>query len=308
MKILLTGANGYIGKRLLPALLEQGHEVICCMRNKLKFPTEGIYSHPKISLVELDFLKDIAISDVLKDIDVAYYLIHSMSANTRDFQKLEEISALNFVNLVNQTNARQIVYLGGITNEKELSKHLASRKNVELILQRSSVPLTTIKAGIIVGSGSASFEIIHDLVKKLPVMVAPQWLNTRSQPIAIGNVIEYLTGVILKAETLNQSFDVGGPDVFTYKEMLLQFAAVCGLRRYIYTIPVMTPKLSSYWLYFVTSTSYKLAINLVDSMKVEVVAQDNRLEKILGIQPITYQEAVRLALQNPMQVSVNKII
>jgi len=297
MKILLTGASGYIGRRLLPVLIEQGHEVVCCVRDKTKFPTEGIYSHPKISLFEVDFLKDIPEAGPIADIDVAYYLIHSMSSNTNDFEKLEEISAHQFTALTSHTAAKQIIYLGGITNEKRLSRHLASRKNVEDILGRGNIPLTTIKAGIIVGSGSASFEIIHDLVKKLPVMVAPRWLNTRSQPIAIANVLEYLSGVLLKPETFNQSYDIGGPDVLSYKEMLLQFAEVCGLKRYIYTIPVMTPRLSSYWLYFVTSTSYKLAINLVNSMKVEVVANDNRLEKMLGIRPVNYREAVKLALQ-----------
>jgi len=297
MKILLTGASGYIGRRLLPVLIEQGHEVVCCVRDKTKFPTEGIYSHPKISLFEVDFLKDIPEAGPIADIDVAYYLIHSMSSNTNDFEKLEEISAHQFTALTSHTAAKQIIYLGGITNEKRLSRHLASRKNVEDILGRGNIPLTTIKAGIIVGSGSASFEIIHDLVKKLPVMVAPRWLNTRSQPIAIANVLEYLSGVLLIPETFNQSYDIGGPDVLSYKEMLLQFAEVCGLKRYIYTIPVMTPRLSSYWLYFVTSTSYKLAINLVNSMKVEVVANDNRLEKMLGIRPVNYREAVKLALQ-----------
>lgn len=297
MKILLTGASGYIGRRLLPVLIEKGHEVVCCVRDKTKFPTEGIYSHPKISLFEVDFLKEIPDAGPIADIDVAYYLIHSMSSNTNDFEKLEEISAHHFTALISHTVAKQIIYLGGITNEKRLSRHLASRKNVEDILSRGDIPLTTIKAGIIVGSGSASFEIIHDLVKKLPVMVAPRWLNTRSQPIAIVNVLEYLSVVLLRPETFNQSYDIGGPDVLSYKEMLLQFAEVCGLKRYIYTIPVMTPRLSSYWLYFVTSTSYKLAINLVNSMKVEVVANDNRLEKMLGIRPVNYREAVKLALQ-----------
>jgi len=303
MKILLTGANGYIGRRLLPVLIEQGHEVVCCMRDKSKFPTEGIYSHPKISLFEVDFLKDIPDSEIISDIDVAYYLIHSMSANTNDFEKLEEISAHHFTELISRTSAKQIIYLGGITNEKKLSRHLASRKNVEDILSKGRTPLTSIKAGIIVGSGSASFEIIRDLVIKLPVMIAPQWLNTRSQPIAIGNVLEYLTGVLLKTETYNQSYDIGGPDVLRYKDMLFQFAEVCGLKRYIYTIPIMTPRLSSYWLYFVTSTSYKLAINLVNSMKVEIVANDDRLEKMLGIRPISYKEAVKLALQKDYSIN-----
>ena len=304
MKILLTGATGYIGKRLLPVLLELGHEVVCCVRDKKRFPSEGVYQHPGISLLEVDFLKDNPSTESIKDIDVAYYLIHSMSSNTADFEKLEAISAENFIRLAQQTQARQIIYLGGITNEVILSQHLASRKNVEVILSKGDIPLTTIKAGIIVGSGSASFEIIRDLVEKLPLMITPKWLDTKCQPIAIRNVLEFLSGVLLKPETFNQSYDIGGPDVLTYKEMLLQFAAVRGLKRYIYTVPVMTPRLSSYWLYFVTSTSYKLAVNLVHSMKVEVVANDSRLEKLLGIQPVAYKDAVKLAFQKIDQNNV----
>ncbi|MDP2890979.1 MAG: SDR family oxidoreductase, partial [Bacteroidota bacterium] len=278
--------------------------VVCCVRDKKRFPSEGIYLHPGISLLEVDFLKGIPSSELIKDIDVAYYLIHSMSSNTADFEKLEAISAENFIRLVQQTPARQIIYLGGITNEEILSQHLASRKNVEVILCKGDIPLTTIKAGIIVGSGSASFEIIRDLVEKLPLMITPRWLDTKCQPIAIRNVLEFLSGVLLKPETFNQSYDIGGPDVLTYKEMLLQFAAVRGLKRYIYTVPVMTPRLSSYWLYFVTSTSYKLAVNLVHSMKIEVVANDNRLEKLLGIETIAYKDAVKLAFQKIDQNNV----
>ena len=304
MKILLTGATGYIGKRLLPILIEQGHEVICCVRDKNRFPTEGIYNHPNVSVFEVDFLKDISFSDSVKDIDAAYYLIHSMSSNVKNFGSLEETSANNFIKLVRQTSIKQIIYLGGITNEEKLSKHLSSRKRVEEILRASDIPLTSLKAGIIVGSGSASFEIIRDLVEKLPVMITPKWLNTKHQPIAIRNVLEYLTGVLLKPETFNKSFDIGGPDVLSYKKMLLQLAEVRGLKRFIFTVPVMTPRLSSYWLYFVTSTSYMLAINLVNSMKVEVVAKDNDLEKMLGIKPISYKEAVQLAFQKIEQNNV----
>ena len=304
MKILLTGATGYIGKRLLPVLLKMGHEVVCCVRDKNRFPTEGVYSDPKISIVEVDFLKDIVLSESINDIDVAYYLIHSMSSNSTDFDKLEEISVNNFIKLLSPTRVQQIIYLGGITNEAKLSKHLASRKKVDDILHASGMNVTSIKAGIVVGSGSSSFEIIRDLVEKLPLMITPRWLNTKCQPVAIRNVIEFLTGVLLKKETYNQSFDIGGPDVLTYKEMLLQFADVRGLKRYIGIVPIMTPRLSSYWLYFVTSTSYKLAVNLVNSMKVEVIANDNRLEKMLGIKPISYREAVQLAFQKIEQNDV----
>jgi uncharacterized protein YbjT (DUF2867 family) len=228
-----------------------------------------------------------------------------MSSNLSDFEKLEELSANNFLKLVEQTSIKQIIYLGGMSNEEKLSKHLASRKRVEEILSRGRIPLTTLKAGIIVGSGSASFEIIRDLVEKLPVMITPKWLNTKHQPIAIRNVLEYLTGVLLKPELFNKSFDIGGSDILSYKEMLLQFAEVRKLKRFIATVPVMTPRLSSYWLYFVTSTSYKLAVNLVNSMKIEVIAKNNDLEIILNIKPITYKHAVELAFQ---QIEQNNVI
>jgi uncharacterized protein YbjT (DUF2867 family) len=305
MKVLLTGASGYIGKRLLPLLVERGCEVVCAVRDKNRFPREGVYAHPNVSAIEIDFLNEVEVSGELKDIDAAYYLIHSMSDDdSSNFEKLEKTAALNFVALVDQTSAKQIIYLGGITNEQTLSKHLASRKKVDEILRSGRVPVTSLKAAIIVGSGSSSFEIIRDLVEKLPIMIAPKWLNTRTQPIAIRNVLEYLTGVLLREDTYDGSYDIGGPDVMTYKEMLHQFAEVRGLKRYILTVPVMTPKLSSYWLYFVTSTSYRLAVNLVNSMKVEVVAKPNDLGQRLGINPIKYREAVELAFQKIGQNSV----
>ncbi len=305
MKVLLTGANGYIGKRLLPLLIEAGCEVVCAVRDTNRLPRDGFYEHPNVSALEIDFLNNVSVSDELKDIDAAYYLIHSMSdEDSSRFEELEKTAALNFVQLIDQTAAKQIIYLGGITNEKELSTHLASRKKVDELLRTSRAPVTSLKAAIIVGSGSSSFEIIRDLVEKLPVMITPRWLDTRTQPIAIRNVLEYLAGVLLREDTYGQSHDIGGPDVMTYKEMLLQFAEVRGLNRYILTVPVMTPKLSSYWLYFVTSTSYRLAVNLVNSMKIEVVAKPNDLGKSLGIDPLNYKDAVRLAFQKIGQNSV----
>jgi len=305
VKVFLTGANGYIGKRLLPLLIEQRHEVVCAVRDKDRFPKEGFYANSNVSVCEIDFLKDVSLNTELTDIDAAYYLIHSMSDDdSSSFEKLEKTAAQNFVELMNQTSAKQIIYLGGITNDNKLSKHLASRKEVDEVLRTGRVPVTSLKAAIIVGSGSSSFEIIRDLVEKLPVMIAPRWLDTRTQPIATRNVLEYLTGVLLRADTYGESYDIGGPDVMTYKEMLQQYAAVRGLKRYIFTVPVMTPKLSSYWLYFVTSTSYRLAVNLVNSMKVEVVAKPNDLARRLGITPISYRKAVELAFQKISQNSV----
>ncbi len=294
MKILLTGATGYIAQRLLPVLLENGHEVICCVRDNKRFNTEK-YTDFKLSVVEVNFLEAESLQNIPADIEAAYYLIHSMSTSGDDFEKLEKTSAENFKNRLQQTSAKQVIYLSGIVNETNLSKHLLSRKNVEKILGSASFALTTLRAGIIVGSGSASFEIIRDLVEKLPIMIAPKWLHTRCQPIAIRNVIAFLFGVLVKPETYNKSYDIGGKEILTYKQMLLRFAKVRGLNRKIIVVPVMTPRLSSYWLYFVTSTSYTLAKNLVDSMKVEVICKPNNLDKQLGIELIDYDEAIALA-------------
>lgn len=304
MKILLTGATGYIGKRLLPVLLSQGHTVVCAVRDKNRFPKTALFTHSNISLIEVDFLKELPSGQAISDIDAAYYLVHSMSASTSDFDALEERSAKAFLEFIAETTCKQIIYLGGIANQDELSKHLASRENVESVLRTGRIPVTTLKAGIIVGSGSASFEIIRDLVEKLPVMVTPQWLNTKSHPIAVRNVLQFLSGVLGREDTIGRSYDIAGPEVLTYKEMLLQFGEARGLKRYIFTIPVMTPRLSSYWLYFVTATSYRLAVNLVDSMKVEVIGKPNDLAEKLNVDLIPYQEAVRLAFQRIEQNNV----
>jgi uncharacterized protein YbjT (DUF2867 family) len=303
VKILLTGATGYIGKRLLPVLVSQGHQVICCVRDKDRFDVSG-FDSAKVSVVEVNFLNEDTLENIPEDIEAAYYLIHSMSTSINDFERLEKISAENFRNQINRTNARQVIYLSGIINEEKLSRHLSSRRAVELILDEGSYHLTTLRAGIIVGSGSASFEIIRDLVEKLPLMVTPRWLNTRAQPIAIRNVVQFLTGVLLNPPTFDKSYDIGGPDILTYREMLLQFARIRKLRRTIWVVPVMTPKLSSYWLYFITSTSYRLAVNLVHSMKVEVVCEENDLKDLLQIELLTYQEAVEMAFDRIAQQEI----
>lgn len=303
MKILLTGATGYIAKRLLPSLLAGGHEVICCVRDRQRFDAAK-YNTGKLSVTEANFLIPESLEAIPDDIDAAYYLIHSMSASTGNFDEMERSSAINFRERMAKTRVQQVIYLSGIVNTGKLSRHLASRKTVEDELSAGPYHLTTLRAGIILGSGSASFEIIRDLVEKLPVMVAPRWLNTRSQPIAARNVIEFLAGVLMKANCFDKSFDIGGPDILTYKEMLLRFASIRNLRRKIIVVPVMTPRLSSYWLYFVTSTSYKLAVNLVDSMKVEVICRPNDLHQELGIKIMTFDEAVRSAFERIEQHEV----
>ncbi|MDP5060833.1 MAG: SDR family oxidoreductase [Maribacter sp.] len=296
MKILLTGANGYIGMRLLPQLLEMGHEIVCAVRDETRLSVDK-ETRQQIDVIEIDFLEEPKKNVVPKDIDAAYFLIHSMSSSIQDFDEMEAKTAENFNKYVADTQIQQVIYLSGIVNDNNLSKHLQSRKNVEDILYQGDFKLTVLRAGIIVGSGSSSFEIIRDLCEKLPVMITPKWVLTKTQPIAIRDVITFLTGVLGNEKTYNDSFDIAGPNVMTYKEMLHRYAEVRGFKNWIWTVPVMTPKLSSYWLYFVTSTSYKLALNLVDSMKIEVVAKDTRLQDILGITPHTYKEAIDLAFK-----------
>lgn len=303
MKILLTGASGYIGKRLLPVLIENGHDVICCVRDIRRFSAPESLK-PKIKIVQVDLLDKNSLANIPKDIDGAFYLVHSMSSSS-DYHIQEQQSAENFRNAMAQTSVRHVVYLSGIVNESTLSKHLSSRKNVELELSRGNYHLTTLRAGIIIGSGSASFEIMRDLVEKLPVMIAPKWLNTRCQPIAITDVISILSKTIFNPQTFNHNFDIGGPDILSYKEMLLKFAGIRKLKRRIVIVPVMTPKLSSYWLYFVTSTSYKLAVALVNSMKIEVVCRNDEINKIVGIQPISYQASLERAFS---KIESNEVV
>jgi len=306
MKILLTGSTGYIGRRLLPVLVEAGHEVICLVRDQRRFDWEDFSEDflKKVSVIEVDLNERQAQSTVPTDIDAAYYLVHSMSSSNTDFTTMEAESAANFVTLINNTSARQIIYLSGIVNDADLSAHLLSRKNVEDILKSAKAPLTVLRAAIIIGSGSASFEIIRDLVEKLPVMIAPKWLKTRCQPIGIRNVIEYLRGILLKPETFHQTFEIGGTEILTYKQMLYGFAHVRKLKRLIISVPVLTPKLSSLWLVFVTSTTFALARSLVNSMKNEVICRDNRIQKIVPTKLLSYEEAVQLAFDKISQKSV----
>tara|TARA_B110000902_G_scaffold133855_1_gene155247 strand:- start:24223 stop:25452 length:1230 start_codon:yes stop_codon:yes gene_type:complete len=304
MKILVTGATGYIGKRLIPLLLNDGHVVVCAVRDK-KRAQNYFKDRKNIVLIEADFLNAESLKNIPKDIDFAYYLIHSMSNSAKEFHILEEKCAFNFRRFAEKTSLKQVLYLSGITNDTKLSKHLLSRKNVEKTLASDTYALTTFKAGIIVGSGSSSFEIIRDIVEKLPAMIAPKWLNTKTQPLGIRDVLSFLHKAMGKKKLYNTSFDVFGPEILTYKEMLFQFAEVRKLKRWILTVPVMTPKLSSYWLYFVTSTSYKLASSLVNSMGVEVIGNKSDINKILEVQPMSYKEAVEFAF---IKIKQNSII
>ena len=246
-----------------------------------------------------------SLSNVPEDIDTAFYLVHSMGHTNQGFAEMEARCAENFIKCVRDTELRQIIYLGGIVNDEDLSEHLKSRHQVEEILQTGPAALTVLRAGIIIGSGSASFEIIRDLVEKLPVMVAPKWINNRIQPIAIHDVIYYMRKVIQNPACFDKAFDIGGPDILNYKKMILKLAKVRGFRRYIFNVPVLTPRLSSYWLYFVTSTSFSLARSLVDSLKNEVVCRDNEITNIIPHTCLSYEDAVKMAFS---KIAENTVI
>jgi uncharacterized protein YbjT (DUF2867 family) len=310
MKILLTGATGYIGQRLLPVLAAAGHEVTCLVRDARRFALPDTLpdsQHAQVQVVQGDLLRPESLAELPTAFDAAYYLVHSMSGDgSENFFRLEQASAQHFINYLDRTTARQIIYLSGIANDHDLSVHLRSREAVERVLGQSRVAqLTVLRASIIIGSGSASFEIIRDLVEKLPVMVTPRWLNSRCQPLGVRDVMFYLTAVLDNPACLGQSFDVGGPDVLTYREMLLGLAATRGYRRWILTVPVLTPRLSSWWLYLVTSTSFSLAQSLVESLKNDTVAAPSRsIERVVPHACMSYRDALALAFRRIEQNEV----
>jgi len=303
MKILLTGANGYIGTRLLPLLLDAKHQVVCMVRDSRRFAAQSDLVD-QVQIINGDLLNPDSLNEIPDDVDAAYYLVHSMSSSDEGFSDLEKKSSENFANAIKKTKCKQIIYLTGIANDEHLSKHLGSRLAVEDELKSSGIACTILRAAIIIGSGSASFEIIRDLTEKIPVMVAPKWVKTKCQPIGIRDVLGYLTGVLHNQEAFNETFDIGGPDILTYKNMLLGYAKERGLKRWIITVPVLTPRLSSLWLNLITPVPYSLAKSLVDSMKNEVICKDDRIKDVVPRQCLTYAQALHLAFEKIDQNSI----
>jgi uncharacterized protein YbjT (DUF2867 family) len=298
MHILLTGGNGYIGLRLLPELLEEGHRVTVQVRSVERFPTgqfSAFIDEGRLAFFEADFLKELPPAP--DDIDVAYYLLHSMGSGA-DFHEKEEACARAFQQWI---RANLIVYLSGLIPEGDLSPHLQSRERVNDILRNGDVPVTTLRASIIVGSGSASFEIIRDLSEKLPFMLTPKWTETPCQPIAIRNVVGYLIGVLGQREMWGEEYDIGGPEVLTYRDLLVRYAEARGLRRSIISVPFLSPGLSAKWLYLVTATSYPLAQTLVESLINETVCHDEGVREIIPQILLSYEEAIEKAFVNIAQ-------
>lgn len=306
MRILLTGANGYIGMRLLPVLVEAGHEVTCVVRDLNRFqPAEDLLG--QVEVIEFNFLQpENALTHFnKKQFDVAYYLIHSLGDTSTTLKEYELRSVGCFILVASLCQVKQIIYLGGISNVSKLSAHLLARKVVKDVIQNSGIPYTIFEAGIIVGSGSVSFEIIRDLTEKLPVMIVPRWLNSKCQPIAIRNVIYYLNHCLLNEKTLNKTFEIGGPDVLTYKQMLLEFASVRGYKRYIFSLPVIFPGLSVYWLHLTTSANFTIARQLVHSMKNDVICKDQSIRDIIPQELIPYRESIKMAF---LKIEQNMVV
>lgn len=294
--ILVTGSTGFIGKRLIFELLQEGHEVYALSRIKgidVKVPNQ-----PRLHMIYGD-LREITAGEAWpKQIDAAYYLIHSMGSPVENLLEAEINTARHFLTLLEATSCKQIIYLGGIIeDELNLSPHLRSRLAVEKILAASTIPCTILRSSIIIGAGSASFEIIRDLVETLPVMVAPKWVKSTCQPIAINDVLFYLTAVLLNTKCYRETLDIGGPEAMSFGDVLKRYAKFRQLRRYIFEIPLLTPKLSSYWLVFITSVRFSICANLVESMKQNTRKLNLKIDTLLPHSCLSYEQALTIAFE-----------
>ncbi|MFK4148818.1 SDR family oxidoreductase [Streptomyces sp. NPDC004065] len=301
-RCLVTGATGYIGGRLVPELLAAGYRVRCLARSPGR-----LRDHPwadRAEVVRADVTDPASVAEAMRDVDVAYYLVHALGSG-RDFEETDRRAARVFGEQARAAGVRRIVYLGGLTPtgvpERNLSPHLRSRAEVGRILLESGVPTTVLRAAVIIGSGSASFEMLRYLAERLPVMVTPSWVRTRIQPIAVRDVLRLLVGSARMPQDVSRAFDIGGPDVLTYRDMMARYAAVAGLpRRLIVPVPVLTPGLSSHWIGLVTPVPASIARPLTESLRHEVVCHENDIARYVPTppgHPVGFDEAVRLALQ-----------
>jgi uncharacterized protein YbjT (DUF2867 family) len=288
-RILVTGATGFIGRRLVPALDAEGHDVRAMTRRPESYDAPG-------EAVAGDVGDRASLLGPLEGVEVAYYLVHSL--DDADFERKDADAARAFASAAAEQGVRQIVYMGGLGDDGELSAHLRSRREVETLLAGTDVSLTVLRAAIVVGAGGISWELTRQLVKNLPAMVVPKWAATKTQPIAVDDVIRYLVGVCGNEAALGEVFEIGGPDQLTYVEMLRVAAEVDkGRTPPIVQVPVLTPRLSSYWLALVTDVDVTTGRNLIDSMGIEVLVKEQRIREIVPGEPIGYAEAVRRALQ-----------
>lgn len=288
MRVLVAGASGFVGNRLCPALDEAGHTVLAMTRRPEDYRGTG-------EPVRGDVADVGSLRDALKGADAAYYLVHSLDSS--DFKRRDSEAARAFARAAADAGIGRIVYLGGLGDDDgTLSEHLASRREVEELLGETGVPVTVLRAGIVIGHGGTSWELTRQLVEHLPAMVTPRWVGTRTQPIAIDDVVRYLVGVLDHADAAGRAFDIGGPDVLAYREMLQRVAAIEGRPLVIVPVPLLSPRLSSYWLSLVTDIDVQTGRSLIDSMTNEVVVRDDSIRKIVEFEPMGYDDAVLQAL------------
>ncbi|MBE1493086.1 uncharacterized protein YbjT (DUF2867 family) [Amycolatopsis lexingtonensis] len=288
MRILVAGASGFVGGKLCPALEAAGHEVLAMTRHPAKYQGAG-------KAVRGDVADVGSLRDALKDVEAAYYLVHSL--DSADFKRRDADAARAFARAAGDAGVRRIVYLGGLGDDDDtLSEHLASRREVERLLGETGVPVTVLRAGIVIGHGGTSWELTRQLVEHLPAMVTPRWVSTRTQPIAIADVVRYLAGVLEHPEAEGKTFEIGGPEVLAYRDMLQRVAAIEGRPLLILPVPLLSPRLSSYWLSLVTDIDVPTGRALIDSMTNEVVVRDDAIRRIVEFEPLGYDEAVLQAL------------
>jgi len=290
--IAVTGATGFIGRHLVERLLLTRHRVRALVRRPDDFQVTGA------DVRRMDVLDESTLPSALDSVDTAYYLVHSLKQKSHEFAKLDRLAANNFLHAAEKSGVRRIVYLGGLGElGPNLSEHLRSRAEVGEILQSGRPATTVLRAGIILGPESASWQMLRQLVERLPVMTTPRWVETRSQPIALRDVLGYLVGCAEVEETDGGTFDIGGPDVLTYRQMMEKLAKVMSKRLYIFGIPVLTPRLSSYWVDLVTDVPSSLAHPLIEGLRNEVICRDHRIQELVPMRLTPYEEAVRLALR-----------
>ncbi len=301
-RVLVMGATGYIGGRLAPRLAAAGHHVRCLARSPEKLA--DVDWADAVEVVRGDAFDEQSLVLAMQDIDVVYYLVHSIGSGG-SFSDSDRAAAGNTARAAATTGVGRIVYLGGLVPDDEASPHLASRAEVGQILLDGEVPAIVLQAGVIIGSGSASFEMLRYLTERLPVMVTPKWLHSRVQSIAVRDVLRYLEGVLDLPVATNRRFDIGGPDVLTYREMMQRYARVAGLRRRIIIgVPVLTPRLSSHWVNIVTPVPKAIAQPLVESLRNSVVVHEQDIEQLIPFELLPFDESVRLALQRIKEADV----
>jgi uncharacterized protein YbjT (DUF2867 family) len=288
MKVFVAGASGFVGRRLCPALAADGHDVVALTRNPDRYAGVG-------TPVRGDVRDPGTLSTAMADCEAAYYLVHSLS--DRDFERMDAEAAATFGETAALVGLQRIIYLGGLGEDKDiLSAHLRSRRKVEKLLGTAGVPSTVIRAGIIIGHGGFSWELTRQLVERLPLMITPRWVATRTQPIAVDDVVRYLVGVLVLPEAAGRVFEIGGPEVLQYITMLRRVAAIQGRSITILPVPLLTPELSSLWLTLVTDVDTAMGRALVDSMVNEVVVRDQSIRDLVPFDLMPYDDAVRKAL------------